>query len=48
MDKLVADIKRFWKYAFVAGVVLAIACRHVPPQYRFACDALARLCMSNN
>lgn len=40
MDKLKADIKRLWKHVTWIGVVLAIFCHSVPPQYRAACDAI--------
>lgn len=44
MKKLIADVKKFYKHAAIIGAVLALLCHVVPPQYRVACDALARLC----
>lgn len=44
MPKLSDDLKTLYKRAAVIGVVLAIACHVVPPEYRVPCDALAQLC----
>lgn len=41
---LAGDARRLRKYAAAAGIVLAIACHLVPPDYRAACNALASLC----
>lgn len=44
MNKFMQDVKRFYKHAAIIGALLAIICHVVPPQYRVACDALARFC----
>lgn len=41
---ITGDLRRLRRHAAVVGVVLAILCHIVPPEYRAACDALASLC----
>lgn len=41
---IAGDLRRLRRYAAIAGILLAVACHVVPPEYRSACDALASLC----
>lgn len=38
------DQKQAAKYAAVLGIILAIVCNSVPPEYRAVCHALAQVC----
>lgn len=40
----VAALKKLRRYAFVAGVLLAIVCKSLPPEYQSPCKALANFC----
>jgi hypothetical protein len=44
VSKLREDIRRLSKHAALIGVVIAIVCHLLPPQYRVACDAIAKIC----
>lgn len=40
----IALIKKWRKRAVIAGIVLALACKSLPPDYQAPCAAIANLC----
>lgn len=42
------DVRRLAALAAKLGVLLALACHIVPPDYRLLCDAIARVCTGGN
>lgn len=42
--KISDDAKKAAKYGARVGFVLAIVCHLLPPDYRVACELLAKLC----
>lgn len=37
-------VKKWRRRAAIAGVVLALVCKSLPPDYQAPCEALARIC----
>jgi hypothetical protein len=37
-------IKKWHKYVMIAGIVLGIACKLVPPTYQSPCETIAKIC----
>lgn len=40
----VPSIKKWRRYAVIAGVILALVCKSLPHAYQAPCAALAKLC----
>jgi len=43
-SRIVADIRYLWRHAAAIGIVLAVLCHLVPPQYRALCDQVKSIC----
>lgn len=46
LDRVKAAVpKKSWRhYAVLVGVIVALVCKSLPPEYHAACEAVAKIC----